>query len=329
MSLNPSLTSEVDLLSSYRSNDASVALAKIRIVHLSDLHIVSHPFLKRIDKVQGVRGHDPDILPALQRETRLLKPDLLIVSGDQTTWGDKTSLQFARNFIQELAKEIQISQQQICWIPGNHDVLLDYYLGDRFSPRNHEIVFGETPSCRCLNVAGYHIGLFPFDSTLDPKKLHIALRPWVGSKGRVSSLSFNNFNESTNTPAVAQCSFKIAVVHHHPLPIPFKGGGQNVGIELTTMSNGGTFIAHMQESGINLVLHGHEHHSYSCRYSFDPDRPDIVIVAAGSASQRGAHENSFNYLEIVPDERIVVRKYLYTEAGFRRDAVKIFAIERS
>lgn len=314
---------EVDTLSSFKLNNATVALPKLKIVHLSDLHFVSHPLLKWFEGAAGLRGHDPDTLKALHNEIANLKPDLLFVSGDQSTWGDRASLKAAKTFIVNLADQIQIGKDRIFWIPGNHDILLHYYFGNRLFRRNHEVVFGKLETCRHLTVSCYNVGVFSFDSTLDRQRQRSLLWPLVGSRGKVSRSSFNDFNSAVNSDASKGCHIKIALVHHHPLPIPYKADG-GVGLELTTMSNGGTFIAHMQESGMNLVLHGHEHYPYSCRYSFDPNRHDIIIVAAGTASQRETQQNSFNYLEVVPNIRAVVRKYNYTEAGFHRDSAKVF-----
>lgn len=307
---------EADFLSSYRQNNAIAALPRLKIVHLSDLHFVTHRILSLFQGYGGLRGHDPDTQRALENEIENLKPDLLFATGDQTTWGDKTSLEAARNFLVALADRIRIGKEHIFWIPGNHDILLHYYFGSRFVHRNHDLVFGAVDPGRFLNVAGYDIAIFSFDSTIDRTRQRSLLWPLVGSRGKISRQSFNEFNRA----------LRDAPIHHHPLPIPYKGG-EEVGLELTTMTNGGTFIAHMQGSGMNLVLHGHEHYPYSCRYCFDPDRPGIIIAAAGTACQRQTQQNSFNYLEIVPGVRIVVRQYNYTETGFRRDpsSTKVFA----
>lgn len=313
---------ELDSLPSYYKNNAIAALRKIRVVHISDLHFVNHWLLKRFS-FEGMRGHDPETVAALQHTVSSLKPDLLIVTGDQSTWGDRASLASAKVFILKLAALCQLGQSSVFWIPGNHDILLHYYLGARFLTRKYDRVFGKLEACRHVAVAGYNVGVFSFDSTLDRSKQMTPLWPVVGSKGHISRSSFNEFNNAAAMPASTSCDFKIGLIHHHPLPIPYKGN-HGVGIELTTMTNGGTFVAYMQESDVNLVMHGHEHHPYSCRYSFDPSRQELVLVAAGSAAQREAHENSFNYLEIVPRARVIVRKYTYRETGFRRDSPKVF-----
>jgi 3',5'-cyclic AMP phosphodiesterase CpdA len=315
---------EADTLADFRRNDATVALPHIRIVHLSDLHFVTHRVLKRFERFPGLRGHDRQTLRALQYSLESLRPDLLFITGDQTTWGDRTSLRAAREFIFDVAAKIQLDTSNIVWIPGNHDVLMHYYFGSRFFQRNYDLEFGPTMPKHSFTISGYELTVFSFDSTLDRKGLASSVWPFVSSRGKISRQSFNDFNQSQMDTA-DRSNFKIALVHHHPLPIPYKQG-EGVGPELTTMTNGGTFIAFMQESGMNLVLHGHEHYPYSCRYCFDPNQPPIVIAAAGTACQRETQQNSFNYLEVVPQSRIVVRKYDYKETGFQRNpaGTKVF-----
>lgn len=259
---------------------------------------------------------------------RELTPDIIFSTGDQTTWGDQTSLRTARSFLLNLSQDLRLDDKtRIFCIPGNHDVLLHYY-GDRlFRRRAYDEVFGNVEPIKLLEVAGYKIAVFSFDSTLDRKGEWSPLWPLVGSRGRVSARSFNTFNRARQGIPDLGERFRISQVHHHPLPIPYKVD-EGVSLELTTMTNGGTFIAHMQESGVNLVLHGHEHWPYSASYCYDPDAPEVVLAAAGTACQAQERSPSFNYLEIVPGKRVVVRQYEYGQTGFKlnRGATKIFDI---
>lgn len=317
-----------DSLSAYERSKATAALVAIRIVHLADLHFVTHPLLKRLGfGYKGLSGHDSDTQEALETEVQRLKPDLLFATGDHTTWGDKRSLLAARAFLVQLGKRIGLTEERTFWVPGNHDILLHYYLGIRWIGRNYDRVFGRNQAVRLLDVAGFKVAVFSFDSTLDRKGEWSPLWPLVGSRGRISRQSFNEFNAAVQNTQGLEATFKIAQLHHHPLPIPYKGQG-SAGLELTTMTNGGTFIAYMQESGVNLILHGHEHYPYSCQYCFDPTRENITVVAGGTACQERTQTNSFNYLEVVPRVSVVIRQYDYSEVGFRIGAAKVFRLQQ-
>lgn len=317
-----------DSFHSYRVGSAAAALPAVKIVHLSDCHFVTRPILRRFHSLyKGLRAHDEETREALTNQVQQLKPDLLFATGDHTTWGDETSLRAAHHFLLSLGSSVGLEKGRIFWVPGNHDILLDYYLylGARFFRRRYEAVFGENQTVRVIEVSGYKLAVFSFDSTLDRSKEWSPLWPLVGSRGRIARRTFNDFNRCLCNTAELEGCFKIAQLHHHPLPIPYKDGDE-VGLELTTMTNGGTFIAYMQESRVNLVLHGHEHHPYGCRYCYDPRKPDIVIVAAGTACQGESQKNSFNYIELVPDVSIAVRQYTYSSTGFRldRESTKVF-----
>lgn len=307
-----------DTLAAYRDHAAAAALPPLRIVHLSDLHFVTNRILKRFGFYRGLSGHDPDTRDALKNAVRSLNPDLLFVTGDHTTWGDRASLSAARAFIVKLGEEADMPEGRIFWVPGNHDILLHYYSPIPTSRRNCDLVFGETQVVRLLDIAGFKLAIFSFDSTLERKGQRSLLWPMMGSRGRISRRSFNSFNEALQEVPDLKDRFKIAQVHHHPLPVPYKRGDK-VDLELTTMSNGGTFIAYMQESGVNLILHGHEHIPYSCRYCYDLQGKDIIVAAAGTSCQKGELQNSFNYIEVVPGLHIAVRQYRYTEVGFQID----------
>jgi 3',5'-cyclic AMP phosphodiesterase CpdA len=321
----PEKINPTDSFDSYFRSLSGAALESIRIVHISDLHFVNGTLLNAVKSwSSGVHGHNLDVLAALKSEVVALKPDFIVSTGDQTTFGDKTSLQSSRTFLKELASESEVPQDRLYCIPGNHDVLLHYYFGFFGKNRNYDEVFGAVQTASYEEAAGNKVAFFCFDSTLERESG--LLWPLIGSRGKISPQSFNDFNSARRQNHDAHEYFKIALIHHHPLPIPFKTHKED--IELTTMVNGGSFIAHMQESGINLILHGHEHHAYSCRYCYEPNGNDIVVAAAGSASQEGVIRNSFNYLEIVPGVSVTIRRYNYDEAGFHidRGATKTFHI---
>jgi 3',5'-cyclic AMP phosphodiesterase CpdA len=321
----PEQINPADRLDSYFQSSSGAALESIRIVHVSDLHFVNGKALNALKSCSsGVHGHDLNVLPALKSEVGTLKPDFIVSTGDQTTFGDQTSLTACRAFLEQLASESEVPLDRLYCIPGNHDVLLHYYCGFFSSKRNYEKIFGSVKVADYKEVAGNKVAFFSFDSTLERKSG--MFWPLVGSRGKISPQSFNDFNSGRRQKHDLREYFKIALIHHHPLPIPFKTHPED--IELTTMVNGGSFIAHMQESGINLILHGHEHHPYSCQYCYEPNGDDIVVAAAGSAAQEGTVTNSFNYLEIVPGISVTIRRYNYDEAGFHIDkgATKTFHI---
>src|SRR4051812_48668645 len=127
-----------DSLESFRSSGAMIALPRVRIAHISDLHFVSHWLLKRIHP-KGLRGHNPDALEALGIALCEIRPDILFCTGDQSTWGDRSSLRAAHKYLRDLSQRCGVEESRVFVVPGNHDVLLHYYFGFSFARTNYEV----------------------------------------------------------------------------------------------------------------------------------------------------------------------------------------------
>src|SRR5260370_29358531 len=86
----------------------------ITIAHLSDLHFVTGRvgrFCRRILRWFHLADHNQDAIDALTTTLRPERPDLIVVSGDLTTLGDKASVRAASRFIEELATSCQVHSQ--------------------------------------------------------------------------------------------------------------------------------------------------------------------------------------------------------------------------
>jgi len=108
-----------------------------RIAHISDLHIselepgdlTSLQWLGKIltqvkFKVDVVaEKHNPNKLNALKNRFSELQPDLIVVTGDITNYGDRKSFKKAAEILTRL-KEIAKAERIIC-VPGNHDSLCE------------------------------------------------------------------------------------------------------------------------------------------------------------------------------------------------------------
>jgi hypothetical protein len=111
---------------------------------------------------------------------------------------------------------------------------------------------------------------------------------------------------------------RIAVLHHHPLPIPYS----NVKEGLTSyepfliLRNAGTLLKELIKCDFDLILHGHKHfHSFSkISYGEQPDLElGIGVLSAGSSTIRynEAGRNSINMIDIHPNGRISTVAYFF------------------
>lgn len=106
-----------------------------RIAHISDLHF-QHPdtlsesrtflqsLLLRIAKQEVVADHhDEKKLEALRIALKYLRPDLIVVTGDLTNFGDPESFNLALAKLEHLQNES--GAERVLCVPGNHDGLCD------------------------------------------------------------------------------------------------------------------------------------------------------------------------------------------------------------
>ena len=185
-----------------------------RIAHLSDLHC-------------GGPYFEAALLDRAISEINALGPDMVICTGDLTTFGFKHEYQMARQYLDQLNCDAFVV------VPGNHDARNVGYV-------HFEELFGNRSSV--LKKGG--VMVVAVDST-EPDLDH----------GQIGRGRYAWIEESFAQPA----DLRIFVCHHHLLPVPGTGRERNI------IYDAGDAIECLQRSGVNLVLSGHKHVPYAWR----------------------------------------------------------------
>src|SRR6187399_2666413 len=190
------------------------AARPFRIAHLSDLHC-------------GEQYFEPTLLDRAIAEINELEPDIVICSGDLTSFGFKHEYQLAREYLDKIECE------SLVVIPGNHDSRNVGYVhfDDLFGARNST-----------LRKNG--VTIVAVDST-EPDLDH----------GQIGRGRYGWIEEQFADPA----DLRVFVMHHHLLPVPGTGRERNI------VYDAGDAIECLQRSGVNLVLAGHKHVPYAWR----------------------------------------------------------------
>ena len=186
----------------------------LTIAHISDLHCGGPHFL-------------PSLLERALGEINDLRPDIVVCSGDLTSFGLKHEYHEARAFLDQVACE------SLVVIPGNHDSRNVGYV-------HFEELFGERNSV--LRAGG--VSVVAVDSSepdLDHGQIGRGRYPWI--------------EEQFAEPA----DLRIFMLHHHLLPVPGTGRERNI------VYDAGDLIETLQRSRVNLVLSGHKHVPYAWR----------------------------------------------------------------
>jgi Icc protein len=226
------------------------------IAHISDIHCGGPYFL-------------PDLLDRAIAEINELGPDIVICSGDLTTFGYKEEYATAKRYLDRLECDSFVV------IPGNHDSRNVGYV-------HFEDLFGTRNSV--LRKDG--VTVVAVDSTepdLDHGQIGRGRYPWIEDE-------FGYGNPE----------LKIFVLHHHLLPVPGTGRERNV------VYDAGDAIECLLRSGVHLVLSGHKHVPYAWRLE---DMFVVNTGTVSSLRLRGHTRPCYNLVEVCGSHVDVWRRY--------------------
>jgi len=271
-------------------------MEKIKIVHISDLHFGSSPWLG---------SHYEALASDLVRNIADRNPDLILCTGDLVN-GPLTIRGFrcAKRFFNDV--KVSCKDVPIKFVPGNHDYAIWGMWGikkllrrrfDRFVTNSFGPDAFLRPNIPCKMA---HVALFGFDSNPNSPS-------FLGARGEVSHSELVQLAAGVNGLSAVHgpAEFvKIAALHHHPMPIPQAGGDYNI-----SMRNAGIVLHQLAQNRIDLVLHGHRHfpHSSELRFLLGNSEHRLVILGIGSATQqrRNVHPgNMYNLVTIWSDGSI-------------------------
>ena len=184
------------------------------IAHLSDLHCGSPYFVA-------------NLLDRAIMEINRIGPDVVVCSGDLTTFGYKQEYAQAREYLDRL------DCPDVITIPGNHDSRNVGYVHfeERFGTRNSVLRMND-------------VTIVSVDST-EPDL----------DNGQIGRGRYGWIEDQFAEPA----TLRVFVLHHHLLPVPGTGRERNV------VYDAGDAIECLQRSRVHLVLSGHKHVPYAWR----------------------------------------------------------------
>jgi Icc protein len=184
-----------------------------------------------IAQISDIHCGGPDFVPNLMEravtEINELDPDLVICSGDLTTFGFKHEYAMAKDYLDRIECDACVV------IPGNHDSRNVGYV-------HFEDMFGERNSV--MRLGG--VTVVAVDST-EPDLDH----------GQIGRGRYRWIEEQFAGVA----DLRIFVLHHHLLPVPGTGRERNI------VHDAGDALECLQRADVHLVLSGHKHVPYAWR----------------------------------------------------------------
>lgn len=283
----------------------------MRIAHLSDLHFGNDLILRSlVDRRSWWRTEDPELVTNLTSSLRDQKPDYLVVSGDIVNKCDGDIFKKAAAQLRDLTIGAGLDvASQLLVVPGNHDVKVfpdeDQYFG-RIQPFIQFLkdVFREdnyrTRTERFIRVdLERRLCFVCIDTSLRDRL--------AAAEGRVGEAQWRwakkKMSELASTHSDFRRFVKVAVLHHHPYPIP--GGGRDKWMPL---DDAGECQKFLEEHGFQIALHGHKHYPHVARKSFDSGN-HVTVVGAGTACcpipSENRAGNSFNVIDCEPSTNLL------------------------
>ena len=259
-----------------------------RLVHLSDLHF---------------GAHDERLVEAVNWHVDHLKPDLVVISGDFTQRARTEQFREACEFLDGLRER----GHEVLGVPGNHDVPLYDVLRRFLSPLARYRRFIDDSLCPFIELPG--VAVLGVNTA----------RSLTFKDGRVNREQVAFIRDTfARTPSEI---FRVLVTHHPLFEL-------RVGNELTpAIGRQELALDAVEESGVDLVLAGHNHHASSQDASDLVTRAGgVLVVQAGTATSTRVREQeqSFNTIDI-GEQSVTVTVHGWKDDDFHANDAQRYA----
>ncbi|MCB1037231.1 MAG: metallophosphoesterase, partial [Acidobacteria bacterium] len=298
------------------------------ILHVSDLHFFGDPVLDSARNAAW-RALCNDV--AQRRRKGVVRPHIIACTGDLVETPSEKAFRRGVNALLELAEECGFLEESCAWQEGeerppeawwqllNHRIFL--------IPGNHDVFASGLRILFLGKASGEWARITDPEGRVPPGRLEptpaalagpLAVRMidsngsrafWKTARGSVDRQVDLAWPQDLG---VGDHHFRMALVHAHPLQVPFFVQGVFDDEASLMMDNAGFLLKNLADLGVRLILHGHRH--YPCCYTLSlQDSRDairsVAIVGAGSATKAPARWKyvSYNWVRIYPDQRVEVR----------------------
>ncbi len=223
-----------------------------------------------------------------------INPEIIVISGDLM---DSPSKKNKDGIIKWLSQSYETLNEKpiILSIPGNHDY---YFLGNRLLKRKkiwsqNERLFQKpenTPLKAAFEILKkYNIAIYPLDSN-QSNMLSFAKGKVINPLKSIKTFDkyfIENINEFNPI-------LKIAVMHHHLLPLPNYGKKDELFEPFMFLENSHEVLNAFLMNDIQVVLHGHRHTFGMASYLGQINKREKKIIVTSSRSSDPTKED-FGY----------------------------------
>ena len=259
----------------------------IAILHLTDLHFPAGSDLPFWIDPMAV---------ALRRlaSDRTVEIFAMAVTGDIADGPDIHTFQQVRGFLEESAQTVAIRtpQGEVDWrriwiVDGDHDYRV--------------MGLGRWWAWEGIQEGNF---LTRLDHYPDPERRFLVLglnssKSGKWARGRMDLADLRTFQRTVETPGASEFRYRIALIHHHLLPLPDRPQEFDTKVQRISrimydeafklLGNAGLTTDILLKGSVELVLHGHEHKEFAASINYHDPRgvPRMMAVVGGPAASTG------------------------------------------
>ena len=236
------------------------------------------------------------------------RPNLIVFTGDLVD--NPQYVRKAKTWLEDLCTACEIEMNEgLLVVPGNHDSRILGNIG--FRPLTQRYFWKHFKGWRCplkfIRVsADLEIGFLQIDS--NPLM-------WGWARGKVGWREMRKLRSAIQALSSAdqlrfRNALKIALVHHHPLPVPYAGPDT-----FLYLKDAQGLLQFLAEKDVDMVLHGHKHHATYSLLSVATcvtDNRVIEVLGAGAAVKNKDYDprgHNFNLICIESEGLRYVRQF--------------------
>ncbi|HLG18107.1 MAG TPA: metallophosphoesterase [Blastocatellia bacterium] len=349
----------------------------MKIVHVSDLHFCAPTLRKKLERLTlsiqqrlpidlEIGFHDERVTEVLRDFIQENDPEVLLISGDITTFGDKESFDLAYQWIRPMLYRSDGRGSRTCVVvPGNHDVLQGQFASlltnsfqelpwlartsiKRWFGDTYELLEDLTRNVQVKSPLDIFNNFFQFEQKagltgkLVEKDIGYAQKLFIHPFRSVSTNpiwmnlgaclreELEKLNTSlAKTKPRRSGELHLLVLHHNPISSAnvVESAQMNA---YNTMPAGVQLLRTLQQNGVDLVLHGHQHDQAIAKFDFDLQTAGHAY-AVGSASS-GLPDNAACNLLVIEDVNhagLTVHRYRKARHRFEEDENWTLCLERN
>lgn len=294
-------------------------MRKMRIAHISDLHVGDGAKFKEFSLPDGADAPEQEFFGDFERFVRdnNAVADYLVVSGDITNRARFSEVNLASTVVKRIADLLGVEKGKIFFSPGNHDKqwLIEAEVKgasekDRFAMQYFSL-FNTQPGNIFSEISSRDdFASFPYfkvweDESVLALSCNSAVFDEPSSKPHNGKVTIETINEMERVikrnGAASSEKLKMMIIHHHALQYSDDFSREHP--DFSIMENGNELINMARILKFDLILHGHKHFP-QFGISADESLSPVVVVGAGSLSAKipekynGCVGNLFHLIEV-------------------------------